>query len=95
MRKVSNGSPWLASGLPLVAHDSPVARWIVGDNGRLVDSDVPGSTTAALSDVLRGRWVPREDVAAQTVRRFDWTVIAAQYRRFFEEVVASKGGGSA
>jgi len=85
----------LASGLPLVAHDSPVARWIVGDNGRLVDSDVPGSTSAALSDVLRGRWVPREDVAAQTVRRFDWTVIAAQYRRFFEEVVASKGGGSA
>ena len=85
----------VASGLPVVAHDSPAARWIIGDNGWFVDSDVPGSATAALSDVLRGKWSPPHDGVAQTVRRFDWAVIAAEYRRFLEEIVASKNGGTA
>ena len=31
----------MASGLPVVAHDSPRVRWIVGDNQFLVDSDRP------------------------------------------------------
>jgi glycosyltransferase involved in cell wall biosynthesis len=85
----------LASGLPLVAHDSPVARWIVGDNGRLVYSDVPGATTGALADVLRGNWLPPRNAVEQTVRRFDWAVIAAEYRRFLDDVIAFRAGSLA
>jgi glycosyltransferase involved in cell wall biosynthesis len=84
----------LASGLPVVAHDCPAARWIVGDDGRLVDSDAPGAVTGALSDVLRGLWTPPGDAVARTVRRFDWTHVAAEYRRFLEEVRASRDGRS-
>jgi glycosyltransferase involved in cell wall biosynthesis len=85
----------LASGLPVVAHDSPVARWIIGDNGLLVDSDIPGATAAALADVLCGDWTPPQDAVGQTARRFDWAVIAAEYRRFLDEVIAHKDGSLA
>ncbi len=85
----------LASGVPVVAHDCPTARWILGDDARLVDSDRPGAVTEALADVLLGRWKPPEDAAAQTARRFDWAVIAAEYRRFLEDVVTWKNGGIA
>jgi glycosyltransferase involved in cell wall biosynthesis len=84
----------LASGLPVVAHDSPVARWIIGDNGRLVDSDIAGSTAAALADVLQRNWTPPHDTVEQTARRFDWMVIAQQYRSFLQDVIAYKNGSA-
>lgn len=85
----------LASGVPVVAHDSPVARWIVGANGRLVDSDVAGAVAGALASVLRGDWAPPPGAVDETVGRFSWTAIAAEYRRFLGDVVAHENRGAA
>jgi glycosyltransferase involved in cell wall biosynthesis len=82
----------LASGLPVVAHDSSVARWIVGTYGRLVDSDIPGSTAATLTEVLHRHWTPPHDAVEQTARRFDWAVIAVEYRRFLDDIIAYRDG---
>lgn len=68
----------MASGLPVVAHDSPRLRWIVGDRDTLVDTRDPSQTTAALGRAIAlGRGEPDPRVEA-----FAWPSIAAAYRRF-------------
>lgn len=82
-----------ASGLPVVAHDDGLTRWILGDAQLLCDSDDPAAVTAAVEEGLRqvaGGAVRAVDRAA--LSRFTWPVIAQQYRAFLRAVVA---GGAA
>ncbi len=73
----------MASGLPVVGHDTPRLRWIVGDDEPLCDSLDPGALEAALLQALaRGR-----SSSPGQVERFTWETIAADYRRFFEKLV--------
>ena len=39
----------MACGLPIVAHEFPVTRWIVGDAGEIVDMESPGALAAVLT----------------------------------------------
>lgn len=81
----------MATGLPVVAHGSPVAEWIMEDRAQLVDTTDLAATSAAVSNALSGEWgVPAGSVAA-VAARFDWAVVAAQYRAFFVEVLQSLG----
>ena len=43
----------LASRLPVVAHQFPVTRWIIGDGGTTVDTESPGAIAAVLADWQR------------------------------------------
>lgn len=43
----------LASGLPVVAHDMPVTRWVLGPHGLLCDARDPGELLRATSNALR------------------------------------------
>ncbi|MGX7953598.1 glycosyltransferase family 4 protein [Tsuneonella sp. HG249] len=74
----------MACGLPVVAHDTPRVRWIVGDRGTLCDTRDPGATTAALARAMEvGRGAPDPRVQA-----FAWPEIAGRYRRFAQSVAA-------
>jgi glycosyltransferase involved in cell wall biosynthesis len=78
----------MACGLPVVAHDSPRSRWIVGDDEFLIDTD-------DLTAVARQIEVARNGSAARAKERriraatFSWTNVAKMYRSFLQEVAAS------
>lgn len=75
----------MASGLPIVAHDTPRLRWIVGDRETLCDTTDAGATARALSRALetgRGEQDPR-------VHSFAWPALAQQYDAFAREVVSA------
>jgi glycosyltransferase involved in cell wall biosynthesis len=78
----------LATGLPVVAHVYPTARWILGEYGRLVDSaDEPRITEA-----LRAALAAPPDAAARhtaAAARFDWPVVAAHYADFIGRIAGS------
>ncbi len=75
----------LASGLPVVGHDIPRLRWIVGEQQFLVDTTDIAATAGAIARALNA---PAEEVPARLVRSHDfaWPRIAASYRTFFESV---------
>jgi glycosyltransferase involved in cell wall biosynthesis len=73
----------MACGVPVVGHDTPRLRWIVGADEYLVDTADATATAAAIARALAaGR-----EGAAQRVDKaaaFAWPNIARQYRTFFE-----------
>jgi glycosyltransferase involved in cell wall biosynthesis len=72
----------MACGLPVIGHDTPRLRWIVGDGPFLCDTQSPEALRAALVAAL-GRGVVEVDPA---VERFAWPAIGAQYDRFLREL---------
>lgn len=75
----------MASGLPIVGHDTPRLRWIVGARETLCDTEDPAATTQAIAKALAtGQGSP--DPRAQD---FAWAAIAARYRAFACEVLAA------
>lgn len=71
----------MACGLPIVGHDTPRLRWIVGDEEFLVDSQKIPAVTEALTQALAAR----ESAPAKVSERaasFAWTNIARQYQEY-------------
>jgi len=81
----------LAIGLPVVAHDYSVTRWIYGEDypGLINAGDEAAMTTALLRAINEGRpdALDRSPLAAT---RFSWKKIASEYREFFEQVYERK-----
>jgi len=79
----------LATGLPIVAHDRDVTRWIVEENAVLVDS----TQTSAIFDGI-AQALERRDEAAIAARldlirrRFTWAAIGQQYYDLLKQIVA-------
>jgi glycosyltransferase involved in cell wall biosynthesis len=78
----------MACGLPIVAHDSPQVRYIVGDDEFLVDTDDP---FVIAEKIERARDAPAVEAERRFTRaaEFSWIKIAAEYRSFLREIVAS------
>ncbi|TCD04859.1 glycosyltransferase [Erythrobacteraceae bacterium CFH 75059] len=75
-----------ATGLPIVAHDCGLTRWILGgDAPGLIDTDDLGGVSAALRDALGGR-----NSCAPDLARFAWPRIAAAYAEFVTATVARR-----
>lgn len=77
----------LAAGLPVVAHEFDVARFVLGDEGTFADLTQPGSLASALVTVLtqadpRAAWRRRDYVRD----RFDWSVLGPRYVRIFQDI---------
>jgi 1,2-diacylglycerol 3-alpha-glucosyltransferase len=75
----------LIYGLPVIAHDHPVMRFVLGTEGTFGDLSKPGVLAALICEKLG-----REDSDADAIRRretvrqrFSWSVLAAQYREMF------------
>lgn len=72
----------MASGLPIVGHDTSRLRWVVGDGPFLCDTQDQRALGAALATAIaRGR-----DNPDPAVSRFGWPVIAERYDRFLREL---------
>jgi 1,2-diacylglycerol 3-alpha-glucosyltransferase len=75
----------LASGLPVVAHDYPVARFVLADQGVYADLSEPGSLAAVLAETP---WANPDQTAvskrwASAYDRFSWPSLRARYRDMF------------
>ena len=77
----------LAIGVPVVAHDYPVTRWIFGDDyPGLVDAADETAMTKAISDAIKDGRRDALSRAKDAAVRFSWTSIARQYRDFFAAI---------
>ena len=83
----------MACGVPIVAHEFPVTRWIVGDAGEIVDMESAGALAAVLT-----RWQrqPAERLAFARRARlraetdFAPAGIIPLYRRLYAEIRAER-----
>lgn len=84
----------LASGLPVVAHDSPRLRWIVDDSTYLVDTDNYANIAQSLK---RAHQAPESDrqYRLKNAARFAWPRIGKLYREFLADVVAETRSANA
>jgi glycosyltransferase involved in cell wall biosynthesis len=76
----------MACGLPIVAHDSPRLRWIVGSRENLVDTTSPANVARGI-ELARNTTVSEQQARAENASRFSWSVIGKLYREFLTEVV--------
>jgi glycosyltransferase involved in cell wall biosynthesis len=84
----------MASGLPIVGHDSLRLRWIVGDNEFLTDTENQTAIVSAIRAASRESGSRRAE-RAKRAEQFSWTRIASSYYTFLEEVVMRTNEGSA
>ena len=82
----------MATGLPVVAHDSPVTRWILGDHPGLVDATDGAQVASAVTAALQGNRDLSDGLVKEAHERFSWSTIAQRYRQFMGEVLDAKNG---
>jgi len=76
----------IASGLPVVAHDSANTRWIVGEHEFLLKSNDPDEIALQLRSARDAPSALRSKRVARAVA-FAWPDIARRYREFLETVI--------
>ena len=78
----------MASGLPIVGHDTSRLRWIVGDRDTLCDTEDSEAVAAALHRALK---VSRTEADPRS-SEFAWSSIATRYRAFITELLGRREG---
>jgi glycosyltransferase involved in cell wall biosynthesis len=78
----------MACGLPVVAHDSPRTRWIVGEDEYLADTD---DVAAVARQIQRAHASGQNEQTGRVMRAqgFSWPTVSRSYLRFFAEVIAA------
>lgn len=79
----------LSSGLPIVAHDEEVTRWILGKHALLVDTRVDDDIVNAIQSLISVSRRTTTGAVAWARERYGWKRVARSYLEFFE-TVASK-----
>ncbi|GAA0482200.1 hypothetical protein GCM10009096_25660 [Parasphingorhabdus litoris] len=79
----------MACGLPIVGHDTPRLRWIVGDEEFLVDTENLTAVTTALTEALAARAAAPAKVSERALS-FAWTNIAQQYRDYLTRLMENQ-----
>jgi glycosyltransferase involved in cell wall biosynthesis len=77
----------MACGLPVVAHDTPRVRWIVGDDQFLVDTTDPAAISAGIDKARNAPPTKRQERIVKAAS-FSWTKIGSMYWDFLQEIVA-------
>lgn len=74
-------------GLPCLAHDYPVMRWVLGDEGHVEDLREPGRVAAWLSALGEAEFSieSRECRRRSSHERFSWAVLAPRYVEMLSE----------
>jgi len=80
----------MASGLPVVATDDEMRRYIVGNSGILCDVTNPDIYADALSQVLKVLKEDWQQKAINNAFRFSWDAIALKYRDVILEVIENR-----
>jgi glycosyltransferase involved in cell wall biosynthesis len=77
----------MASGLPVVAHDSPRLRWILGDEELLTDTDDQDLIVEAILAASHENH-SRAKERAKRAETFSWSKISSAYQEFLTEITA-------
>jgi glycosyltransferase involved in cell wall biosynthesis len=77
----------LASGVPIVAHDDEVTRWILRDYAHLADTNSQAAVEQALRQALRAPAKRAADGADFAASTYSWSVVSRQYSEFFTRVL--------
>jgi glycosyltransferase involved in cell wall biosynthesis len=70
----------MACGLPIIGHDTPRLRWIVGDNEPLVDTQSIPAVAQAIATTLAATTGQAD--GSTRAERFGWDQVGAAYRSF-------------
>lgn len=81
----------MACGLPIVGHDSPLVRYIVGDDEFLIDTEDPVAISKQIMRARDASFTATEKRPARAAA-FSWPKIAAMYRSFLLDIVGSSNG---
>ena len=86
----------LAHGLPVIAHDFAVARFVVGEHGYLADLGIRGALAGAYASLGPGDAAESlgRERHASVYERFSWDVLAPGYVRLFREVAGHEDGAA-
>ena len=76
----------LSTGLPVVANDISLTRWIFDGHGHLVDATSEEALASALKSILAGARTGTLERAAFAAARYSWRSVARLYQSFFREV---------
>ena len=76
----------LASGLPIVAQDSPVARWLLEDQAEFVASSDEAGVAQALDEATQLHKPEHLAARAALAGRRTWTASAAMYLEFMQRI---------
>jgi glycosyltransferase involved in cell wall biosynthesis len=76
----------LSCGVPIVAHDDEVTRWILGDRATLVDTTSDAALTSAIRNAL-AKPDATADAASWAHARYAWKAVAGKYVDFFVDVL--------
>lgn len=82
----------LASGLPVVANNTPTLAWMVGPAGRLPDLSQPGTLAETLRALVEGDELPqlREAARRHAVAHFSPTAVVAQITDMYQDVLDAR-----
>lgn len=80
----------LACGRPIVAHDYPTARWILGSEATLIDARTPEAVAAALDAALKAPPGDGWSRHAEAAARFSWAAVTRQYAEFLRELAEGR-----
>lgn len=81
----------LATGLPIVAHDRAVTRWILEDSAIFVDTQDLGNISTGIQNALGLKTAQDVEARREIVnRRFSWQAIGKDYYRFLNNVINIK-----
>ncbi len=78
----------MSCGIPVVAHDWAVTRWILTSPSKLVDSTDGDAVRGALLSVFEASPADRHQMHTETAKRFGWAEVARQYDEFIHKVIA-------
>jgi glycosyltransferase involved in cell wall biosynthesis len=76
----------MACGLPIVAHDIPHVRWVVGNGEFLVDT----SDTLAIAKAIENASIAasgKQKERIDQVTTFAWSRVAAMYSSFLQKLI--------
>ncbi len=78
-----------ACGIPVVAHDTPTTRWILGEHATLLDTADAGQLVEVLARALQRRpdQTERNTMHQAMAERFAWPVVCRRYAEFFRELL--------
>ena len=79
----------MSCGLPIVGHDSPRTRWIVGEDEYLTPADDP-DVIAKQIELSRNECSQKKQVRVMRASEFSWQNVAKQYQTFLRDVIESR-----
>jgi glycosyltransferase involved in cell wall biosynthesis len=77
----------MACGIPVVAHDSPRSRWLVGETEYLLDTEDRESLAEHIKLACRGTEAQRQ-ARVKRAEAYAWPTIGKMYREFLGDVIA-------